>query len=128
MDRFTGQDLNEIKVLDVAYESEQLVVVLKFKEPPIIYAAVVDTRKKSQDLSTQNNLLVAASDAYNIYPKSATITGSLAKDTLSVDVTLLGGKHQIFQWKDSKWQKVPEAAPAPAPSQNGAADAPPPPP
>lgn len=115
MDHFIGKDLNGFKMLAVAYEGKQLIVVLKFKDPLMFLAMVVDTRKKHQNISQQNSLLVAEADVSGIYPKSAMITGSLAKDTLSVDVTLLGGKHQVFQWKESKWQKVLSADAPPKP-------------
>lgn len=112
-DHYTGPSLNNPQVVDAAYEDSQLIVVIKFKDPLMFLAMVVDTRKKNQNISQQNSLLVAEADVSEIVPKSAAITGSLAEDTLSVDVTLLGGKHQIFRWKDSKWQKVPDVAEAP---------------
>lgn len=105
-DHFVGKNLNKFEVLDVAYEGSLFTAVLNFQEPPMIYAAAIDTRKKSHSLSFQNSFQIFDSNVQDIHLMSAKINGSPSKGTLSVDVLLLNKKHLHFNWKDSKWQKA----------------------
>ena len=112
VDHYPGYETSEIKVLDATYEAGLFVIVLKLKDPSVIYAAVIQPALKSQKLSFKDNVLVQDSDAFGIYAKSATIHGAALKGTLFIDVSFLGPRHERFDWKGGKWVKRSVAVPA----------------
>ena len=112
VDHYPGYETSEIKVLDATYEAGLFVVVLKLKDPCVTYAAAIQSALKSQKLSFKDNVLVQDSDAFGIHAKSATIHGSALNGTLFVDVSFLGPRHEMFDWKGGKWVKRSGAVPA----------------
>lgn len=103
LNHFPGQEIGEIKVLDAACEADALVVALKLKAPAVVYAAVIRTGVPPQNSSFRDHVLTTDSDALGVHATSAKINGSLLKGTLSVEVTLVSGKHDQFSWKEGKW-------------------------
>ena len=111
-------DWSVVRMKDAAVEGQVLVLVVKQMQNTFGFIILPDAKNGPQRLPRSGpsfRLGVDKDDEHGrVFMRVAQITGSFLKGTLAVNLTYTDGKHERFDWKDSRWVKQDSITTQPA--------------